>query len=343
MMGNNQNDNRQQQDDDNKIFDSVDFGHFVVNNEPAIPSDLFLSKDNAIPSLDSVFKSKDSFSNTFKSYDWIMDYVKNEDNAGNEGPTELPPLKTESLSSEGEEQLPDSVLSSKDWMPMDVLGNHVDVSYNRDIFSGPASIPASPVTVPNEPSFSAGKTDWSAMMRSELQFPAPNAAASAVDNVRKTDDIPPTASAGPGPPKRKRKRRPRKKIVPDVKVYVEPTEHDVLLGRGGRSNHHPGNQRYRDEVKNLQRWYKGIEEKDEKTDLSQCLVDYVHNYQGRFLEKDTDGWYVVPNIVARRKASQALREDNDPEKRAAKRARFLKKKAAALEAKRIQEEQKQSG
>ena len=38
------------------------------------------------------------------------------------------------------------------------------------------------------------------------------------------------------------------------------------------------------------------------------------------------GWYVVPNIVARRKASQALREDSDPEKRKAKRARFLAKK-----------------
>ena len=68
--------------------------------------------------------------------------------------------------------------------------------------------------------------------------------------------------------------------------------------------------------------------KDEKTDLSQCLVDYIRSYHGRFLDKDEGGWYVVPNIVARRKASQALREDNNAEKRAAKRSRFLKKKAA---------------
>jgi hypothetical protein len=128
---------------------------------------------------------------------------------------------------------------------------------------------------------------------------------------------------------KKRKRKPRKKVVPDVKIYVEPLDFDVLLGRGGRSNHHPGNKRYREEVTNLQSWYLGIEDKDEKTDLSQCLVDYVHSYQGRFLEKDEVGWFVIPNIVARRKASQALREDNDAAKRAGKRARYLKKKEEA--------------
>jgi len=127
--------------------------------------------------------------------------------------------------------------------------------------------------------------------------------------------------------KKKRIRKPRQKVVPAVKEYVTPTINDVLLGRGGRSNHHPGNKRYREEVRNLREWYLSIgENKDEKTSLSQCLVDYVYQYNGRFLEKDDIGWYVVPNIVARRKASQALREDDDPVKRAAKRARFLRKK-----------------
>ena len=128
--------------------------------------------------------------------------------------------------------------------------------------------------------------------------------------------------------KKKRKRAPRKKPIPDVKEYVDPTDLDVLLGRGGKSNHHAGNKRYREEVKNLQSWYAGVSDKNEKTDLSQMLVDYVHQYNGRFLEKDETGWYIVPNITARRKASQALREDNDPEKRAAKRQRFIKKKQA---------------
>merc|ERR1711939_700728 len=107
--------------------------------------------------------------------------------------------------------------------------------------------------------------------------------------------------------KKKRKRKPRKKVVPEKKVYVEPADADVLCGRGGRSNHHPGNKRYREEVKNLQKWYLDIEGKDEKTDLSQCLVDYVKSYDGRF-----------------------------PEKRKAKRTRFLKKKAEKEKLRKLQ-------
>ena len=50
-----------------------------------------------------------------------------------------------------------------------------------------------------------------------------------------------------------------------------------------------------------------VNDKDEKTDLSQCLVDYVKSYGARFLERDEKGWYVIDNITARRKVSQALR------------------------------------
>ena len=176
--------------------------------------------------------------------------------------------------------------------------------------------------------------------------PSPQPAASTTEAVEPTepsDPIIPSATpsantdltqegisstTASGSKKRKRKRKPRQKVVPEVKEYVEPTEKDVLLGRGGRSNNHAGNKRYRAEVQNLKSWYMSTSDKDEKTDLSQCLVDYIHSYEGRFLEKDGTGWYIVPNIVARRKASQALREDNDAEKRAAKRSRFLKKREA---------------
>lgn len=119
----------------------------------------------------------------------------------------------------------------------------------------------------------------------------------------------------------------RKKKESLVKEFVEdPTDLDVLLGRGGKSNHHPGNKKYRDEVGNLQQWYKASQ-KNEKTDLSQCLVNYVHSYGGRFLKADASGkWYIVTNLVARRKASQALREHATPEERAARKAEQLKKR-----------------
>ena len=129
-----------------------------------------------------------------------------------------------------------------------------------------------------------------------------------------------------------RRNGPRRKKEPQKKEYVENlTDLDVLCGRGGKSNHHNGNKKYRDEVGNLQQWYKSSE-KNEKTDLSQCLVNYVHSYGGRFLklEESNKRWYLVTNHVARRKASQALREHATPEERAAKRALIIegvKKKA----------------
>jgi len=126
-------------------------------------------------------------------------------------------------------------------------------------------------------------------------------------------------------PKKKRVRKPRKKVVPKHKQYVTPNKDlDVLSGRGGRSNHWPGNKRYREEIENRKAWYKLVD-KDDKTKLAQDLVDYIKTYKGRFLQLDDVGWYIQPNIVARRKVSQALREDSDPEKRAKKRARYLER------------------
>ena len=52
---------------------------------------------------------------------------------------------------------------------------------------------------------------------------------------------------------------------------------------------------------------------------------------GRFLEldKEVNRWYLVPNVVARRKVGQALRENNTEEARAAKRAKYQGKAGAA--------------
>jgi len=123
--------------------------------------------------------------------------------------------------------------------------------------------------------------------------------------------------------KKATKRKPRK-IIPDVKEYVEFTETDVLFGRGGRSNHHPGNKAYRDIVTRQQDHYRSCD-KNEKTKVAQGIVDHVHNeINGRFLEldKDCQRWFLVPHVVARRKVGQALRENNTEEARAAKRAKY---------------------
>ena len=144
----------------------------------------------------------------------------------------------------------------------------------------------------------------------------------------------------PNHPKPPSKRKPRK-IIPENKEYVETyTDADVLFGRGGRSNHHPGNKIYRDIVTEKQPFYRSCD-KNEKTRVAQSIVDAVTiDGKGRFLELDkaTGMWYLVPNIVARRKVGQALRENNTEEARAAKREKYgqgkaskKKNKAAAAE------------
>ncbi len=68
-------------------------------------------------------------------------------------------------------------------------------------------------------------------------------------------------------------------------------------------------------------------DKNEKTLISQELVDLVHQRGGRFLKLENgteDSWYEVLNITARKKASQSLREINTPDERAKKRARYAK-------------------
>jgi hypothetical protein len=107
-------------------------------------------------------------------------------------------------------------------------------------------------------------------------------------------------------------------------LFISNLPKDVLFGRGGRSNHHEGNKVYRDIVTQHQQHYRSCD-KNEKTKVAQGIVDYMQNEVGaRFLEfdRETCRWYLVPNVVARRKVGQALRENNTEEARAAKRAKY---------------------
>ena len=94
------------------------------------------------------------------------------------------------------------------------------------------------------------------------------------------------------------------------KVFCTPTDLDVLLGRGGLTNNHAGNIRYREEVEKVKPMYFKCMTKAEKKEVSELLVAYVEDYGGRFLIKDeeTSNWMLAPFKAARKKASQALRE-----------------------------------
>jgi hypothetical protein len=146
-----------------------------------------------------------------------------------------------------------------------------------------------------------------------------NTAVVVARRLKKSSPRPSAEAADQSSPNRRSKRDPA------VKLYYEPHPDDVLLGRGGRTNHHPGNKKYLQEKEEMQARYMAASKQD-KTGVSQELVDRVHARGGRFLELDptSNKWFEVTNIKARKKASQSLREVNTPEERAAKRAKYGK-------------------
>mmetsp|Transcript_11172 Transcript_11172/g.16983 ORF Transcript_11172/g.16983 Transcript_11172/m.16983 type:complete len:426 (-) Transcript_11172:368-1645(-) len=107
--------------------------------------------------------------------------------------------------------------------------------------------------------------------------------------------------------KKKKKNRNRKRMLDETRV-VEPTDGDVLSGRGGYTNTHPGNIRFRKKALEFRPWY---EEscKGKKQVIAELLVDFVKNDGHRFLGKGEDGlWHEVIGKGPHLKASQALRE-----------------------------------
>ncbi|EJK51919.1 hypothetical protein THAOC_28863 [Thalassiosira oceanica] len=85
---------------------------------------------------------------------------------------------------------------------------------------------------------------------------------------------------------------------------ITPTDLDVLRGRGGSMNKHPGNVRFRQEVEKFKSLYR-TSSHAEKNGLSWKLLGTVRDYGGRFLEKDDKGeWHETNENRARRKVSQ---------------------------------------
>lgn len=92
-----------------------------------------------------------------------------------------------------------------------------------------------------------------------------------------------------------------------------PHNNDVLCGRGGTVNAHPGNEQYRKFVDRKKRLYLTARFKREKRLISSKIVDEIRNLDppGRFLLKDANSnvWRDIGDEKARDKTSQALREN----------------------------------
>mmetsp|Transcript_111939 Transcript_111939/g.321609 ORF Transcript_111939/g.321609 Transcript_111939/m.321609 type:complete len:201 (-) Transcript_111939:71-673(-) len=87
---------------------------------------------------------------------------------------------------------------------------------------------------------------------------------------------------------------------------------DVLCGRGGATNNHPGNKRFRAIVAHHMSEYLAARKK-EKAIIARQIVDHIKAQGGRFLKR-SDGdktWIEVSDKKATEKTSQALREGLD--------------------------------
>uniref|UniRef100_A0A7S4HWI4 DUF6824 domain-containing protein n=1 Tax=Odontella aurita TaxID=265563 RepID=A0A7S4HWI4_9STRA len=106
-------------------------------------------------------------------------------------------------------------------------------------------------------------------------------------------------------------------IPPSTAPIGRPTDHDVLFGRGGLTNHHPGNKRFRDIIAVHRADYVAAI-KIEKPNVARKIVRAIRCGipAGRFMKKNSkDGmWYDVGDRHAAEKASQALREKSQAEK-----------------------------
>jgi len=99
--------------------------------------------------------------------------------------------------------------------------------------------------------------------------------------------------------------------------HSQITDRDVLCGRGGLTNHHEGNRRFRSIVADHQGEYMTAKKHD-KADIARRIVGIIREEGGRFLKsmegKASSGggrWVEVGDQKAREKTSQALREGLD--------------------------------
>lgn len=100
----------------------------------------------------------------------------------------------------------------------------------------------------------------------------------------------------------------------------KPHNHDVLCGRGGGINSHPGNIAFRNWVRERKEAYNLAHTKAAKTNVSREILDRVASRKppGRFLQreeiekgpgmKSSQFWVEIDDIKAMAKTSQALRE-----------------------------------
>lgn len=215
--------------------------------------------------------------------------------------TEALPMAS-SKSEETEDNTPSSVLSSPSMPPRHGFGEgQPRLVSSGSIYTQDQQSPTGPVPQATSPSPTFQmNSPWSHL--SAATPPVSSSSPTASMNVVAPVPVAPTLDtlvpipegSLPPPP-------------PPSEVITQILEHDVLCGRGGETNHHTGNIKYRQLVKCYQPLYIASKRRD-KPRIAQTIVHHVRQNGGRFLKKQGNSWRDVGNTKAREKTSQALRE-----------------------------------
>jgi hypothetical protein len=110
----------------------------------------------------------------------------------------------------------------------------------------------------------------------------------------------------------------------------QPTEHDVLCGRGFKR--WKGNQRYRAVVYSKLDVYAAAKCKSEKSGILVAIVALVRRKSGLFLRKcpETDRWYDVGDFMAKEKTSQYFRDALHDQYRSSGPSKYKRRKIEAM-------------
>lgn len=145
---------------------------------------------------------------------------------------------------------------------------------------------------------------------------------------RDDDQLPPSVTMSPTPPASAQPQRrddfgsntARLSTPPPVSSEAIPdsdiNDKDVLSGRGGGTNNHPGNKEFRSLVDQYRSEYV-LSKKWAKREIARNIVESIRSKGGRFLKKEGSMWHDIGDQKAREKTSQALREGLAAKMRAA--------------------------
>lgn len=145
---------------------------------------------------------------------------------------------------------------------------------------------------------------------------------------RDDDQLPPSVTMSPTPPASVQPQRrddtgsnsARPSTPPPVSSEAIPdsdiNDKDVLSGRGGGTNNHPGNKEFRSLVDQYRSEYV-LSKKWAKRQIAKNIVESIRSKGGRFLKKEGGVWYDIGDQKARENTSQALREGLAAKMRAA--------------------------